>query len=112
MKAIECLKNIPIPQLTLPTDAIIRITSSRICGSDLHFYHGRGVADPPITMGHEVVGIVHKLRDKVHDLALGDRVLVSGLFLEPELDGEDKILGEYVIFVAIFASFLLLLLQS
>src|ERR1700760_1832848 len=93
MKAVEwdgkpfsvSVKTIPIPRLTKPTDAIIRCTTSGICGSDLHVFHGRLPAHPPMTLGHEIVGIVHSIGDLVEDLKIGDRVIVSGVLFEDGL---------------------------
>ena len=101
MKAVEfdgkpfsmTVKHLPVPKIAHPTDAIIRITSTGICGSDLHFFHGRLPVAPPMTMGHEIVGVVHSIGNKVHDLKLGDRVIVSAAIFEDELDGNDVLVG-------------------
>ena len=95
MKAVEFnnqpfsmkVKTVPIPKITSPTDAVIRVTSSGICGSDLHIFHGRFPVKPPMTMGHEIVGIVHSVGSKVFDVKVGDRVIVAGVLSEDELDG-------------------------
>lgn len=67
----------PEPQIEHPGDAIVRVTRSCICGSDLHLYHGL-VPDTRIgsTFGHEFVGIVEEIGPDVHKLKVGDRVLV------------------------------------
>jgi threonine dehydrogenase-like Zn-dependent dehydrogenase len=45
---------VPDPRIVDPTDAVLRITTSAVCGSDLHQYHGRVAGlDPGIVMGHE-----------------------------------------------------------
>jgi threonine dehydrogenase-like Zn-dependent dehydrogenase len=101
MKAVEfegtafsmSVKTLPIPKITQPTDAVIRVTSSGICGTDLHTFHGRFPVKPPMTMGHEIVGIVHKIGSKVQDLKVGDRVIVSGIVSEDGLDGDDPEIG-------------------
>lgn len=87
------VKTISIPQITTPTDAVIRVTTTGICGTDLHVYRGRLPVAPPLTMGHEIVGIVHECGSKVHNLKVGDRVIVSGLIQEPELDGKETEIG-------------------
>ena len=46
-----------------------------------------------MTMGHEIVGIVHSIGDKVHNLKVGDRVIVSAILFEDELDGNDQVFG-------------------
>ena len=67
----------PDPQIEHPGDAIVRVTRSCICGSDLHLYHGL-VPDTRIgtTFGHEFVGVVEAIGDGVQKLKVGDRVLV------------------------------------
>ena len=87
------VKSIPVPRIIKPQDAIVRCTSSGICGSDLHVFHGRIPAKLPMTMGHEVVGIVHAIGDQVQDLKVGDRVIVSAVINEDLLDGETELVG-------------------
>jgi len=57
-----------------PTDVVIRITSTAICGSDLHMYEGRTGAQPGIIFGHENQGIVEEVGDGVSSLSVGDRI--------------------------------------
>jgi threonine dehydrogenase-like Zn-dependent dehydrogenase len=65
------------PQLREPTDAIIRITSSGICGSDLHLYEVMGpFLDPGDVLGHEPMGIVEEVGSEVEHIRPGDRVVV------------------------------------
>ena len=63
------------PELLDPTDAIVRIEASGVCGSDLHIYHGRVKIEPGFTIGHEYVGTVLEAGADVRELAAGDRVL-------------------------------------
>jgi S-(hydroxymethyl)glutathione dehydrogenase/alcohol dehydrogenase len=67
----------PTPRIEHPRDAIVRVTRSCICGSDLHLYHGM-VPDTRVgtTFGHEFCGVVEQLGDEVSNLAVGDHVLV------------------------------------
>ena len=67
----------PRPRIEHPEDAIVRVTTAAICGSDLHLYHGL-VPDTRIghTFGHECVGIVEEVGDQVAALTPGDRVVV------------------------------------
>ncbi|GGM32580.1 glutathione-dependent formaldehyde dehydrogenase [Promicromonospora citrea] len=67
----------PMPRIEHPNDAIVRVTTAAICGSDLHLYHGM-MPDTRIgsTFGHEFVGVVHEVGPSVRDLAVGDRVMV------------------------------------
>lgn len=71
------LDNKPVPEIEHPRDAIVRVTRTCICGSDLHLYHGI-VPDTRIgsTFGHEFVGIVEEVGPDVKTLKPGDRVLV------------------------------------
>lgn len=71
------LDDVPEPQLQASTDAIIRVTASAICGTDLHFVRGTvsGMNKGRI-LGHEAVGIVEALGDDVRNLNIGDRVVV------------------------------------
>lgn len=70
--------DVPEPQLQEPTDAIIRLTTSALCGTDLHFVRGSFTPMQAGTiLGHEGVGIVEQLGDDVRNLAIGDRVVVS-----------------------------------
>lgn len=67
----------PMPEILHPSDAIIRVTRSCICGSDLHLYHGL-VPDTRVgtTFGHEFIGVVEEIGSGVQKLKIGDNVLV------------------------------------
>lgn len=67
----------PYPEILHPQDAIVRVTRSCICGSDLHLYHGL-VPDTRVgmTFGHEFIGIVEQVGPSVEKLKVGDHVLV------------------------------------
>lgn len=67
----------PMPELVHPQDAIVRVTRSCICGSDLHLYHGL-VPDTRVgsTFGHEFIGVVEALGTAVQTLKVGDTILV------------------------------------
>ncbi|WP_030841050.1 zinc-dependent alcohol dehydrogenase [Streptomyces sp. NRRL S-475] len=71
------VENVPDPTILEPTDAVIRITSTGLCGSDLHLYE---VLTPFMTpgdiLGHEPMGIVEEVGAGVPDLQVGDRVVV------------------------------------
>lgn len=71
------LDDVPEPTLRQPTDAIVRITASAICGTDLHMVRGSlpGIV-PGTILGHEGVGIVEELGKEVRNLKRGDRVVV------------------------------------
>jgi threonine dehydrogenase-like Zn-dependent dehydrogenase len=68
---------VPDPAIELPTDAIVRITSSGICGSDLHLYEVLGpfMGEGDI-LGHEPMGVVEEVGSAVTDIKAGDRVVI------------------------------------
>ena len=71
-------EDVPDPVLVDPTDAIVRIDSSTICGTDLHILKGDvPEVQPGTILGHEAVGTVVAVGDAVTTLSEGDRVLVS-----------------------------------
>ena len=66
------------PQLLNSTDAIVKVTMSSICTSDLHIKHGSvPKAEKGITVGHEMVGIVEEIGSDVKNVKVGDRVTVN-----------------------------------
>jgi len=68
---------VPDPAIEQPTDAIIRVTSSGICGSDLHLYEVLGpFIDQGDVLGHEPMGIVEAVGAEVTQIAPGDRVVI------------------------------------
>jgi alcohol dehydrogenase len=69
---------VPDPMIEAPTDAIVRIDTTTICGTDLHILKGAGPeAKPGTVLGHEAVGTIVGLGEGVTTLEHGDRVLVS-----------------------------------
>ncbi|MBA3422268.1 MAG: alcohol dehydrogenase catalytic domain-containing protein [Thermoleophilaceae bacterium] len=54
------VEDVEDPKIEQPTDVVVRITSTCICGSDLHMYEGRTDAEPGIVFGHENQGIVRR----------------------------------------------------
>jgi glutathione-independent formaldehyde dehydrogenase len=70
------VENVPDPKLQHPNDAIVKITSSCICGSDLHMYEGRTAAESGIVFGHENMGIIQEVGAAVKDRKVGDRVVM------------------------------------
>ncbi|MCX6217354.1 zinc-dependent alcohol dehydrogenase [Spirosoma sp.] len=76
-RQIRLDRNKPEPEIKHPYDAIVRVTRSLICGSDLHLYHGR-VPDTRVgmTFGHEFTGVVEAVGSGVQKLKVGDHVLV------------------------------------
>jgi threonine dehydrogenase-like Zn-dependent dehydrogenase len=78
--------DVPKPNIVEPKDAVVRITATTICGSDLHLYHGemggRMALDKGYVFGHEFVGIVESIGNQVSDIKVGDKVVVSAVIAE------------------------------
>ena len=72
------VEEVPDPRIEKPTDAIIRVTSTAICGSDLHLYEVLGpFMQPGDILGHEAMGVVEEVGPEASShLAVGDRVVV------------------------------------
>ncbi len=68
---------LPDPRVEEPGDALVRVSRAAICGSDLHFLHGKAPLDPGDVIGHEAVGVVEAVGDGVRRFRPGDRVVVS-----------------------------------
>lgn len=70
------VENVDDPTIEGPLDAVIRITTANICGSDLHPYEGRAELDPGMVLGHENMGVVEAVGAGVDRISVGDRVSV------------------------------------
>jgi threonine dehydrogenase-like Zn-dependent dehydrogenase len=69
-----------VPIVTDTTDAVVRVTATTVCGSDLHLYHNETPGlDKGAIFGHEAVGIVDDIGPGVHHFKKGDRVVISAL---------------------------------
>ena len=64
------------PKIEDPHDVILRVTSTAICGSDLHIYNGFFPQVKDLILGHEFMGVVEETGPEVKNLAKGDRVIV------------------------------------
>jgi glutathione-independent formaldehyde dehydrogenase len=64
------------PKITSPTDAILRVTTSGICGSDLHMYDGRTPLKKGTVVGHEIMGVIDEVGEAVQSIKKGDRVVL------------------------------------
>ena len=75
---VKALESVPVPVLALPTDALVRIVKTTICGTDLHILKGDV---PAVTagriLGHEGVGVVEEVGSAVSNFKPGDHVLIS-----------------------------------
>ncbi len=71
------VRDVPDPSIKEPTDAIVRMTTTGLCGSDLHLYDVLGpFLDAGDILGHEPMGVVEEVGPDVHDISPGDRVVI------------------------------------
>jgi threonine dehydrogenase-like Zn-dependent dehydrogenase len=72
------VEDVPKPSISEPTDALLRVTTTAICGSDLHVLHGRipGML-PGSVLGHEFIGVIEEAGPEVRKVREGDRTLAS-----------------------------------
>jgi glutathione-independent formaldehyde dehydrogenase len=70
------VREVPDASVQEPTDALIRVTTTNICGSDLHMYEGRSPVEQGKILGHENMGIVEEVGSAVTRIRRGDRVSV------------------------------------
>jgi len=74
------VEDVPDPRVEEPTDAVIRVTSTAICGSDLHLYEVLGpFIEPGDVLGHEPMGIVEEVGSEVTEIKPGDRVVIPAV---------------------------------
>lgn len=83
MKAVvyKGVRNVAVEEIEMAhieekTDALLRITSAAICGSDLHMYDGRTTFEVGRSLGHEIMGVIEKVGDAVTQIKVGDRVVL------------------------------------
>lgn len=95
------VKEVSTASIKQPEDAIVRVTTAAICGSDLHTYHGvLGSPNIPYSLGHEAVGVVVEVGSAVSVVKIGDRVIIPDVPSEgriepsPSLTPEIEIFGE------------------
>src|SRR5215831_9425331 len=67
----------PKPEILEPGDALVRVTTAAICGSDLHLVAGKLPVEPGMIIGHEFVGVVEEVGDAVQRVSVGDRYVAS-----------------------------------
>ena len=80
------VENLPDPVLQEPTDAIVRVVRTCVCGSDLHPYHTMPASAQGTQMGHEFLGVVEDLGSAVAGLKRGDLVVASFAFQDNTCD--------------------------
>jgi 2-desacetyl-2-hydroxyethyl bacteriochlorophyllide A dehydrogenase len=71
------MAEVPRPQIVEPTDVVLRVEKTAICGTDLHPYEGRLELEADVVPGHEFLGTVEAAGDAVSQISAGDRVVVS-----------------------------------
>ena len=71
------VRDVPEPVIEEPGDAVVRVTAAGICGSDLHFFHGKARLEPGDTIGHEGIGVVESVGAGVRRFRPGDRVVIA-----------------------------------
>ena len=83
MKAVVCkepysvaVEDVDDARIESPTDVVIKITTTAICGSHLHMYEGRTGAEAGIVFGHENTGVVEEVGPGVATVKKGDRVVL------------------------------------
>ncbi len=70
------VEDIEMPRVEEKTDALLKITSAAICGSDLHMYDGRTPFEIGRSIGHEIMGVIESVGDAVTQIKVGDRVVL------------------------------------
>jgi threonine dehydrogenase-like Zn-dependent dehydrogenase len=80
------VENVPDPVLREPTDGIVRVVRTCICGSDLHPYHTMPASENGSPMGHEFLGVIEDLGAEVTGLTKGDLVVASFAFQDNTCD--------------------------
>ncbi|MGX5359155.1 alcohol dehydrogenase catalytic domain-containing protein [Kocuria sp. KH4] len=70
------VEEVPDAKIERPTDVLVRITATNICGSDLHMYEGRTSFETGRTFGHENLGEVVEVGDGVDKVKVGERVVL------------------------------------
>lgn len=74
------LEQVPDPKILQPTDAVVRVAASCVCGSDLWPYRGISKVSEPRRIGHEFIGVVEEVGDEVQSLRPGDFVITPFLW--------------------------------
>jgi alcohol dehydrogenase len=69
------VEDVPRPEVEAPTDAVLRVTHTAVCGSDLWFYRGESDREAGSRVGHEPMGVVEEVGDDVTSVEPGDRVV-------------------------------------
>ena len=76
----------PEPAIEAPTDALVRVLRTCVCGSDLHPYHSMKPSESGSPMGHEMIGVVEQIGDSVSNVSKGDLVIAPFAFSDNTCD--------------------------
>ena len=72
----------PRPSIQHSEDVILRVTSTALCGSDLHLYHGTVPGmEPGQTLGHEFMGVIEEAGPQVQEVKVGDKVVIPFILI-------------------------------
>lgn len=80
------VQDVAVPQLVSPTDAIVKLTTAGICGSDLYAYRGFASDQDPYVLGHEGIGYVVQTGSGVSSVSVGDYVVIPDNFHHGQLE--------------------------
>ncbi|KAH8722514.1 chaperonin 10-like protein [Phaeosphaeriaceae sp. PMI808] len=69
------IENRPLPKVQDPTDIVVKVDKTALCGSELHVYRGHQPSETDFIMGHEFTGYVHEVGSSVKSIKVGDRVV-------------------------------------
>lgn len=89
------VQDVARPTIINQTDVVVRITTSAICGSDLHMYHGVQGGSPPWVMGHEAMGYISEIGSSVSSLSVGDYVVIPDNVASGHLDMHPPSMDSY-----------------
>ena len=89
------VQDVARPTIINQTDVVVRITTSALCGSDLHMYHGVQGGSPPWVMGHEAMGYISEIGSAVSSLAVGDYVVIPDNVASGHLDMHPPSMDSY-----------------
>jgi glutathione-independent formaldehyde dehydrogenase len=92
------VSDVPDPRIDRPTDAIVQITRTNICGSDLHMYEGRTDMETGRVLGHENLGRVVEVGPAVQKIKAGDMVAVPSNVACGHCESCEKGLTNYCLF--------------
>ena len=85
------VKKVPDPTIEHPTDVLVKITTTNICGSDLHMYEGRTEVEKGKILGHENLGDVIEVGGAIKQVKVGDKVCLPSFAIVTGASTENKV---------------------